>query len=68
MREDPREILRAARDADMVAHCVLELELELELEKERTLAANEAQVVEAQLPGPVQQSAARPRAAAWRER
>ena len=61
LREDPKEILRAARDADKIAHV-------LELDKERAPAAKEAQVVEAQRPGPVQQGVARPRAAAGRER
>ena len=62
LREDPKEILRASRDADKIAHYVLELD------KEREPAAKEAQVVEAQRPGPVQQGVARPRAAAGTER
>ena len=44
LREDPKEILRAARDADKIAHYVLELD------KERAPAAKEAQVVEVSVP------------------
>jgi len=51
LREDPKEILRAARDADRIAHYVLELE------KERGSAAKETQVIEAQRPEPVRPAA-----------
>jgi antirestriction protein ArdC len=51
LREDPKEILRAARDADKIAHYVLELD------KERAPAAREAEVIEAQRPELVQPAA-----------
>jgi len=51
LREDPKQILRASRDADKIAHYVLELE------KQRASAAKEAQVIEAQRLEPVRPAA-----------